>query len=234
MATVIRREWGRINENFHAVMGNCSISVKILCCTLPICYFLSFSHGALHLFTAVPGNVLPPNFWIWTLATHSIIEIHIWLVVVDLIVIVLYGKLLEPLWGALEMLIFYAILTTVVAILTTVTYICVYLLSGNPDHLFNTYIHGMAAYVAGFTVAVKQVMADSVLVNSSFGKLRNRHIPLIVLIFTIIMRLIGICDGPYPIMFGWGILISWIYLRFYQKHSSGNRGDMAESFSFAR
>lgn len=224
----------RIIENFHAVMRNCSVSVKLLCCVLPLLYFVSFSHGALHLITIVPGNILPPNFWIWTLVTHSVVEFHIWIMLVDLIVIILYGKLLEPLWGAPEMLIFYAVVTTIVALLTTMTYICVYMLSGNPDYLFDTHINGMAAFVAGFTVAVKQVMSDSVLVNSSFGKLRNRHIPLAMLFIAVIMQLLGICDGPYPVMFGWGILISWLYLRFYQKHSGGNRGDMTDSFSFAR
>jgi hypothetical protein len=34
-------------------------------------------------------------------------------------------------------------------------------------------------------------------------------------------------------MFGFGLLSSWVYLRFYQHHSNGTKGDMAESFSFA-
>ncbi|BFZ10529.1 hypothetical protein BsWGS_13568 [Bradybaena similaris] len=34
-------------------------------------------------------------------------------------------------------------------------------------------------------------------------------------------------------MFVSGLVISWVYLRFYQKQSDGNRGDMADNFSFA-
>merc|ERR1711894_386795 len=35
------------------------------------------------------------------------------------------------------------------------------------------------------------------------------------------------------IMFASGIIISWIYLRFYQLHANGSRGDTSDSFSFA-
>lgn len=35
-------------------------------------------------------------------------------------------------------------------------------------------------------------------------------------------------------MFGSGIVFSWTYLRFYQRHTNGSRGDHAENFNFAR
>jgi cbb3-type cytochrome oxidase subunit 1 len=47
--------------------------------------------------------------------------------------------------------------------------------------LFETYIYGLAGYIAGFSVAVKQAMPDHVLATSPFGKLRNTHIPLLLL-----------------------------------------------------
>ncbi|CAD5115718.1 DgyrCDS4661 [Dimorphilus gyrociliatus] len=179
------------------------------------------------------GRIIPPNFWIWTFLTHSLIERHIWNLIVDIAVIFLCGKLLEPLWGALEMLIFYNVVTIGVAINTTFFYMFIYLITKNETYLFGTHIHGMAGYLAGFAVASKQVMPDHVLVNSPFGKLRNKHVPMLLFYTFIPIRLLGGVDGPFPIMFGFGIIVSWIYLRFYQKHSNGNRGDYAESFSFA-
>jgi membrane associated rhomboid family serine protease len=195
---------------------------------------VSFSEDALRILTVVPGNVLPPNFWVWTYFTHCFIEMHFWMLICDLGVIVLYGKLLEPLWGALEMLIFFLVINILVAVLSAITYMLVYLISQDTDYLFETHIHGLAGYLAGFSVATKQVMPDHILVNSPFGKLRNKHIPLWLLVAAFLAHIAGAVDGPFPIMFGWGLLISWIYLRFYQKHSSGNRGDMADSFTFAR
>ena len=56
-------------------------------------------------------------------------------------------------------------------------------------------------------------------------------------------------EGSYCTMFGTGLVVSWVYLRFYQVrqqiralftqticfqvHSNGSRGDFADSFAFA-
>jgi hypothetical protein len=148
-------------------------------------------------------------------------------------VVFLYGQLLEPLWGTIEMFIFFAVVNLSVAFMTTGTYLFVYLLTQDTDYLFDNYIHGMAGYLAGFAIAVKQAMPDHVLVSSPFGKLRNLHVPLLLLFAAVIARLIGAVDLPFPIMFSWGLFISWVYLRFYQRHSNGSRGDMADNFGFA-
>lgn len=223
-----------IKQQFTAALGNSSVVVKFLCVAIFFGYFLSFSNGAVGALAVIPGNVLPPSFWYWTYLTHSVLETHIWNVVIDVVIVVLYGKLLEPLWGAKEMLIFYLVITVLVALASTFVYFIVFLIARNPSYLFDTQICGLAGYVGAFSVAVKQIMPDLVLINSPFGKLRNKHIPLWLLCFAVLARIIHIVDGPYPIMFGMGIITSWIYLRFYQKHSNGNRGDLAESFSFAR
>lgn len=238
MATALQQQQKNLpllfQKQVSLALGSSSVVVKFAFAAVVVGYCLSFSGDALGVLTVIPGNVLPPNFWVWTYFTHSFIEVHIWVVICDLGVIVLYGKLLEPLWGALEMLIFFLVVNILVAVISAFTYMMVYLISQDTDFLFRTHIHGLAGYLAGFAVATKQVMPDHVLVNSPFGKLRNKHIPLWLFIIAILGRLIGALDGPFPIMFGWGLLVSWIYLRFYQKHSNGNRGDMAESFTFAR
>lgn len=152
----------------------------------------------------------------------------------DIVVVFLYGKLLEPLWGALEMVIFFTVVNLSVVGLTTVTYLIMFLVTQDPDYLFVTSMHGMAGYLAGFSVAVKQTMPDHVLISSPFGKLRNLHVPLLLLVAAALARIIGAVDPPFPIMFVWGSFVSWVYLRFYQRHSSGSRGDMADTFGLSR
>merc|ERR1712088_626119 len=39
--------------------------------------------------------------------------------------------------------------------------------------------------------------------------------------------------GSYCTMFGTGLIVSWVYLRFYQVHSNGSKGDLADSFAFS-
>lgn len=222
-----------VKNQLSAAFGNSSIVIKSLCSLVCLFYFISFTESGIRILAATPGNVLPPNFWFWTYFTHSILECHIWCVLVDIIIIVLYGKLLQPLWGDLEMILFFLVVNTGVAIFAVTTYLFIYMITRNEEFLFETHIHGLAGYVAGFSVAVKQIMPDHVIINSPFGKLRNKHIPMIMLYIAIVARIAGIVDGPYPIMFGAGLLVSWCYLRFYQKHNNGNRGDMADNFMFA-
>jgi len=162
------------------------------------------------------------------------LQVHCWVLLCDVAVVFLYGKLLEPLWGTFEMIIFFVIVNFLVVVLTTGTYLFLYLLTQDTDFLFDNYVHGMAGYLAGFAVAVKQAMPEHVLISSPFGKLRNLHIPLLLLVAAVVARIIGAVDPPFPIMFGWGLFTSWVYLRFYQRHSSGSRGDMADNFALAR
>lgn len=44
----------------------------------------------------------------------------------------------------------------------------------------------------------------------------------------------GLVDGIRPTMTLFGTLVSWTYLRFYQFHSNGTRGDMGDNFNFAK
>ncbi|XP_033746676.1 transmembrane protein 115-like [Pecten maximus] len=221
-----------LRQHLSVAVGNSSSVVKAVAVAVTCGYFLTFAQSVIPYVAVTPGYVIPPNFWFWTFVTHAFIEVHFWDVLVDIAVVILCGKLLEPLWGALDMLLFFLIVNTGVAVVTAFSYLIFYLVSKNEEFLFETYIHGLAGYIAGFAVAVKQIMPDHVLVTSPFGKLRNTHIPLLLLFVVVTLRLAGLLDGPYPFMFGFGILISWIYLRFYQKHTNGNRGDMADNFGF--
>ncbi|KAK3102797.1 hypothetical protein FSP39_013982 [Pinctada imbricata] len=218
-----------LQQQASIAVGNSSVVVKTVAVLLVFGYFLTFIHSITDHITVTPGHFA----WVWTYASHSFIELHFWDVIIDIAVIILCGKLLEPLWGAMDMLIFYVVVTTFVAIATQFLYLSLYMVTKNVEYLFDTHICGQAGFIAGFSVAVKQVMPDHVLLASPFGKLRNTHIPLLLLIVAITLRLCQLLEGPYPFMFGFGILISWIYLRFYQKHGNGNRGDMGDNFSFA-
>ena len=136
--------------------------------------------------------------------------------IVDIFTLVLVGKLIEPLWGALEMLTFFLIVNTGVAVSSAFFYYLLYMCTFNTELLFDVHIHGLSGYLAGVSIAVKQVMPDHVLAKTPLGKITNRNIPLSVFGLTFIMWAIGMVEGSYCTMFGCGLIISWIYLRFYQ------------------
>jgi len=222
-----------LTSQLAALLNNTSISVKFICLVLCFGYFLSFSDLAILGLSVTPGYFNPPHFWVWTALTHCFLEIHFWEVVVDIFTLVLVGKLIEPLWGALEMITFFFIVNTGVAVLCAFFYYLLYMFTYNAELLFEVHIHGLSGYLAGVSIAVKQVMPDHVLVRTPLGKITNRNIPLSVFGLTFIMWALGMVEGSYCTMFGIGLIIAWIYLRFYQVHSNGLKGDLAESFSFA-
>ena len=52
--------------------------------------------------------------------------------------------------------------------------------------------------------------------RTPLGKITNRHIPLSVFGLTFILWALGAVEGSYCTMFGTGLIVSWVYLRFYQ------------------
>lgn len=142
---------------------------------------------------------------------------------------------LEPLWGSLEMWKFFAIVNTFVAILASFYSLFYAMITQNSEHLFNVHIFGLSGYIAAVAVAVRQILPDHLIVKTPLGRFTNRSVPLTALLLTIVLWACKLMNGQTPVMFGSGIVVSWIYLRFYQRHHSshGSRGDSAENFTFA-
>ena len=220
-------------KQFGATLINSSIIIKSFCVCVLIGYLLSFKNEPMQYLSVIPGKLLPPNFFLWTLVTHSFIEYYFFQLVLDWFIILLYSKMLEPLWGIYECIQFYFITTVIVAFITSFLYFIKYALTFNEALLFNTSIHGLGGLVGGFSVAVKQIMPDTIILNLSFLRLRQDHLPLMLVLFSVLVCFI-LHDFTYWVMVALGILVGWVYLRFFQKHKNGNRGDSSSTFTFAR
>uniref|UniRef100_A0A8W7PID8 Peptidase S54 rhomboid domain-containing protein n=1 Tax=Anopheles coluzzii TaxID=1518534 RepID=A0A8W7PID8_ANOCL len=183
-----------LRQQMAALLGSTSTSIKFICIATLVGYLISFSERISVMLCVTPGYLMPPTFWVWTIFTYFFIEQHFWEVLVDLVTVGLCGKLIEPSWGQMEMLHYFAITNTGVAILTSLYYL----------------LYSMAT-------------ADAEILN----------VPLTVVIASILLWAVGLLDGTYPAMFASGLYVSWVYLRFYQRHSNGTRGDSAENFRFA-
>uniref|UniRef100_A0A1I8MPI8 Eukaryotic integral membrane protein (DUF1751) n=1 Tax=Musca domestica TaxID=7370 RepID=A0A1I8MPI8_MUSDO len=230
---ILNRNWPYLRTQGSALLRNTSPVITLICLITIVGYLLSFSETAVLFLTVTPGYILPnAEFWIWTAFTFCFIELHWWEVLVDVVTVGLCGKMIEPLWGQMEMFKFFALSNFGVSILTTMYYLFYYMITKNPQILFDVHIHGLAGYVAGICVAVRQIMPDHLIFKTRWGKLTNRNVPLSVLILSIIFWAVNMLDGTYPAMFASGLLVSWVYLRFYQHHPNG-KGDSSESFTFA-
>lgn len=233
MFRTLNRNIPYLKQQSVALLGNTSTSVKLICGVVLLGYGLSYSEEAVRVLSVTPGYLSPSSFWLWTIFTFCFLELHFWEVLVDIVTVGLCGKLIEPLWGQREMITFFAIVNFGVAILSTTFYFILYMCTFNTDLLFRVHIYGLAGYVAGVSVTVKQIMPDLILLKTPLGKLSNRNIPLAVFFVSLILWIVGLLEGTYPTMFLSGVLVSWVYLRFYQRHPNGSRGDMADYFTFA-
>uniref|UniRef100_A0A182M801 Transmembrane protein 115 n=1 Tax=Anopheles culicifacies TaxID=139723 RepID=A0A182M801_9DIPT len=222
-----------IRQQMSALLGSTSTSIKFICIATLVGYMISFSERISVLLCVTPGYLMPPTFWIWTIFTYFFIEQHFWEVLVDLVTVGLCGKLIEPSWGQMEMLHYFAITNTGVAILTSFYYLFYSMITKDAEILFNVRIYGLAGMNAAISVAVTQIMPDHLIARTPLGKFSNRNVPLTVVIASILLWACGLLDGTYPAMFASGLYVSWVYLRFYQRHSNGTRGDSAENFRFA-
>ena len=100
-----------IQQSLVAIIGNTGLFVKLVCILVLIGYGLSFSDGAVEVLSVTPGYLLPPTFYVWTAFTHCFLEARLWQVCVDLVTLGLCGKLIEPLWGSFEMVLFFLLVT---------------------------------------------------------------------------------------------------------------------------
>ncbi|XP_059609369.1 transmembrane protein 115 [Phlebotomus argentipes] len=209
-------------------------SVKFICLIIICGYCLSYFETVADALIMIPGYFMPPLMRIWTAFTFCFVEKHFWEVLVDIATVALCGKLIEPLWGSLEMMTFFAVTNFGVVILTTAYYLFLYACTKNPLILFHVHIYGLAGYIAAVCVAVHQIMPDHLIARTPMGNFRNRNIPLTLFMVAVLLWLLDLLEGRYPTMFLAGIITSWIYLRFVQRHRNGSRGDYSENFAFVR
>lgn len=221
-----------VKQQLETVVGSSTIVMKVLALCVIIGYCLGQVESLLPYVIIQPSYILPTNLWIWTYLTSPFIELHFYQAIIDVFMIVLYGKLLQPLWGPTELFAFYFLLNLVVELMVTIFYVVLYFGTGDEGYLFETFIYGQAACLAGFLVAVKQMMGSQVIVNSPFGKIRNRDIPTLLLYVLFVLSLVNFVSLTYLMLYSCGILVSWVYLRFYQRHGNGKRGDTSSDFAF--
>lgn len=216
-----------------AFVSNSSIGVKVFCLLILVGYLLSFKETTVDYLAVVPGKLLPPNFHVWSLVTHSFIESRFIFLMADWCVVLLYSKLIEPLWGVQECVQFYLVITSLVAIATSFYYYIVFVFTFNEKAIFDVRINGLGGLLGGFVVAIKQIMPDTVILDASFIRLKQDHFPGLLILLSILLYVVGLTSLTYVIMLIFGMFIGWIYLRFFQRHKNGTCGDSSSTFVFA-
>lgn len=148
-------------QHFLAALASTSVVVKAISAAVVLLYLLSWAVDTSYALGVTPGYLFPPNFWVWTLASHGLVEQHVWGVAANVGTVMACGRLLEPLWGALELLIFFAVVNVSAGLLAGLSYLLTYVATFDLDFLFAVRIYGAAGFLGGVLVALKQTMGDT-------------------------------------------------------------------------
>ncbi|KER27301.1 hypothetical protein T265_05626 [Opisthorchis viverrini] len=135
--------------------------------------------------------------------------------------------------GWCEMLKFCAVVNLTTAFSTMCFLFLGYAITFDTELLFSEKICGFIPLLGGLTVVTRQTMGGKLLVNFPLGNIRYKHIPFISVVFAALLALLGITGRVSFMMFATGILVAWVYLRFFQRHSNGIVGDLADTFTFS-
>lgn len=148
-------------QHFLAALASTSVVVKSISAVVVLLYLLSWAINTPYALGVTPGYLFPPNFWVWTLVTHGVVEQHVWGVAANVGTVMACGRLLEPLWGALELLIFFAVVNVSAGLLAGLSYLLTYVATFDLVFLFAVRVHGVAGFLGGVLVALKQTMGDT-------------------------------------------------------------------------
>lgn len=122
-----------------SVVINSSVIFKSFSVAILLGYILSHQPSLNDYLSVVPGKLLPPNLYVWTLLTHSFVEYKFIELLADWFILLLFTKMLEPMWGRLECLRFYFIMTASVALTIAFVYFTLFALTFDELMLFNRY-----------------------------------------------------------------------------------------------
>lgn len=148
-----------------------------------------------------------------TLFTHSFIEIRYWHTIFDIIIVLLFSKVVETIWSTRETIKFYFVATIPSAFSLAFVHFFRYGLTFNEEFLFNRPIYGAASFFGAYSVVLKQIMPETIIVALPFLKLKQDQIPLLAVFLTVVVWLLNGIPADFVIMLTFGIFTSWVYLR---------------------
>ncbi|KAI5064110.1 hypothetical protein GOP47_0020780 [Adiantum capillus-veneris] len=175
----------------------------------------------------VPGKTIP---FAWNLLSAGYLEQSIFTLIVSVLGILFGGKVLEPIWGSREFFKFVVLVNFWTLVSTFLLSITLYFATREENYLYKP-LSGFHGVLAGFLVSVKQLMPDQ---EVTVLKLRAKWVPSIFVLFTTLLGALAADAMSFLPFVIFGTYSSWLYLRFYQRHTDSNhKGDLSGEFSFA-
>lgn len=218
-----------MNINGNIRLNIWAILVLIL---LVVFYGISFIDGSMPNLALTVGRILTPH-WLWTFFTFSFFNIHIMLLISDMITVYFIGVIIFPSWSMAEAIRFCSLCQTISAFLVICTLFVGYASTFNHDLLWKTPVCGLSPLLGGALVAARQLTPDGVLLALPSGKFRTKHATFTLILCFAIFAIFHVVTYIHLLLITFGVIVSWCYLRFFQKHTNGDVGDTTDGFKFS-
>ncbi|VDM35369.1 unnamed protein product [Hydatigera taeniaeformis] len=178
------------------------------------------------------GSLYYPNFQIYRFFTFFLVNTNVILFVIDAAGFFAFDSLLQRRWNFAEKMKFLMITTWLPGFMCLIYYYIKFACSRTEADLFFTGVNGSSSFVAAVTIVSRQLLYDT----SSDAKVQTlyRYASLFYLILIALLQGFGAIPSITLLYSFFGLLYGWTYLRFFQNHTDGKRGDFRGSFSFAR
>ncbi|KAJ1632348.1 eukaryotic integral membrane protein-domain-containing protein [Pavlovales sp. CCMP2436] len=187
----------------------------------------------------IPGHALSGA--VWTLLTSAFLERSPVGLLVSCAALSLYGHIFEPRWGQREVLRF-AVVCVVASGIGSCAFVTAAYAATRSETILFVELSGCSGIVAGIAVAIQQAAAQNSLglstASSPVGWLvgESRKVAMLYLGGHTVWCLLSGHTVDILLAVN-GLTAGWIYLRFYQPHSSALAreafGDTSEAFAFA-
>lgn len=208
---------------------------KVISCVLLVGYAVQVVVPSARQYLAlVPGRFIP---CVWNVFTAGLLEVTLVKVLLSTAGILLLARIVEPVWGSKEFLIFVSVVNVGSGVSTLVLIYLLYAFTRLSEHsgdLLYQEVSGFQAICAGCLVAVKQIMPDNEVTLLGFIRFRAKLLPALFIALAIPTSIyFGAALDIIPSVVS-GTYLAWVYLRFFQrKAETAFRGDPSHEFRLA-
>lgn len=210
-----------------------NIWVILTMITQVVFYGLSYIQKVSPYLAVTVARILPPHCWIWTLITFNFYNVHIFHLILDMVTVYLIDVVMFPSWKLSEVIKCCVISQLLATFFVVSTLFVGYAITFNLDLLWVAPICGLTPLFGAVLVVARQLTPDNILITWPLGKFRIKHIAFTTFFFFLLFPLLRISDYVHFLLFSYGAFVTWIYLRFYQRHSNGDIGDTTDAFKFS-
>ncbi|KAM3175809.1 hypothetical protein ACTXT7_007791 [Hymenolepis weldensis] len=201
--------------------------------TQVIFYGLSYIDSVTPYLAVTVARILPPHCWVWTLVTFNFYNVHIFHLLLDIVTVYLVDVAMFPSWKLREVIKCCAISQLLTTFLVVSTLFISYACTFNLDLLLISPICGLTPLFGTVLVVARQLTPDNILATLPLGKFRIKHIAFTMFFCFLVFPILRISDFVHFLLFSYGAFVTWVYLRFYQRHSNGDIGDTTHAFKFS-